>query len=54
MYNWHVCNEEFIPVIKDFIQDNMPEIWENIITDLKKEKLGLLYEKAYIIRYKIF
>lgn len=54
IYNWHGGNEELVPVIKDFIQDNMPEIWENIITYSEKEKLSLLYEKAYIIRYKIF
>lgn len=54
VYSWYERNEEFVLVMKDFIQDNMPEIWENIITDLKKEKLDLLYEKIYIIRHKIF
>lgn len=58
VYNWYQYNEEWISVMNDFIQDNLPQVWENIITDTKKEKCNLLYEKlcqkAWIIWNKTF
>lgn len=52
VYGWSEHNNELVSVMKDFIEDNMPQIWECIITDTLKERCSVLYEKMCGIRKK--
>ena len=53
VYGWSEHNNELVSVMKDFIEDNMPQIWECIITDTLKERCSVLYEKMCGIRKKV-
>lgn len=53
VYGWSEHNDELVSVMKDFIEDNMPQIWECIITDTLKERCSVLYEKMCGIRKKV-
>ena len=54
VFNWHERNEELMRELGNIIQDNMPDIWEYIITKNKKDRYCLLYEKMHFILYKSF
>lgn len=53
IYSWYGRDENMKMEIKEFMQDNMPEMWENIITSSKSERCRLLYEKTRCILEEI-
>lgn len=51
IYDWCEDNPIFDETMNDFLQDNLPELWEDCRPDRLKECIGRLYEKISSIRY---
>ena len=51
IYDWCGDNPIFDETMNDFLQDNLPELWEDCRPDRLKECIGRLYEKISSIRY---
>lgn len=45
IYEWYENNAAWTLIMKDFMQDNLTALWENIDAGQKKELYKILYEK---------
>lgn len=53
IYEWYENNAAWTLIMKDFMQDNLTALWENIDAGQKKELYKILYEKIWVIMQKI-
>ena len=53
IYEWYGNNAAWTLIMKDFMQDNLTALWENIDAGTKKELYKILYEKIWVIVQKI-